>query len=84
MTDNAQKVELPCICEGNWRLIVSEVQHLLGKTFTHKRKDYVFFGLVHGSDDYYYGMWNVNDHKLTLLTCVGNLETHEFILKEEI
>lgn len=36
---------------------------------------YEFFGLVHASDDYYYGLWDVENKKLLLSTCVGSLES---------
>jgi hypothetical protein len=38
--------------------------------------EYRFFGLVHGEDDYYYGMYRNGD--LLLLSCVGNLDTHGY------
>lgn len=71
-----------CICEGNWRNIVTEVQHLIDKTFKckHTGKKYVFYGVVWGSDDFYYGMYREGDSKL--LSCVGNLEGHGFYLEE--
>lgn len=75
--------ELKCICEGNWRLIVSEVEHLFDRTFIDTRdgKEYCFYGLVHGSDDYYYGMWPLDGGRARLLSCVGDLEAHGFELK---
>lgn len=80
---------MKCICEGNLRLIVSEVEGLIGKRFksTHDQRVYVFFGIVLGEDDYYYGMQQCNDTntggKLRLLSCVGNLETHGYVLVED-
>ena len=71
-----------CICEGNWRDIVTEVASLIDKTFECERtgKEYVFYGVVCGSDDFYYGMYSKEDSKL--LSCVGSLEGHGFYLKE--
>lgn len=72
--------ELPCICKGNWRAIVHEVQHLIGQPFLdHKGNEFTFFGPVHGKDDYYYGMYSTQ-HGLHLLSCVGSIEGHGFRL----
>ena len=71
-----------CICKGNWRLIVAECEHLLDRRFVDDRGDeYVFYGIVHGSDDYYYGMTGPCRNRL--LSCVGSLETHGFELIED-
>ncbi len=72
-----------CICEGNWRLIVKETVHLLDRKFKSKqdRKDYTFLGIVHGSDDYYYGMCD-EEGKISLLSCVASIEQHDFVLIE--
>lgn len=62
-----------CICFGNWRKLVSEHESLIGKRYKgYDGKTYTFFGLVHGGDDYYYGMCNENGVKL--LSCVGSIE----------
>ncbi len=65
-----------CICEGNWRDIVKESRHLFGRNFKDTRTGETlwFFGLVHADDDYYYG-FNSKTKGLTLLSCVGNLES---------
>ena len=64
-----------CVCKGNWRLILSEVQEQLGKEFFDKDgKKVTLFGLVHGDDDYYYGTWS-KETGYRLLSCVGNLES---------
>jgi hypothetical protein len=66
-----------CICDGNWRIIVKECEQLIGEKFIDNNGViYTFFGLVHGKDDYYYGMWN--KEKTRLLSCVGNLYTNGF------
>ena len=73
---------LPCICEGNWRLIINETSKKIGEKFKDKRdqKEYTFYGVVHGRDDYYYGMCD-DDGKCLLLSCVGDIEGHGFVLK---
>jgi hypothetical protein len=66
-----------CICHGNWRAIVKETAPLIGKRFRDQRGDvYSFFGVVHGDDDYYYGMFGCG--KLQLLSCVGSIAGHGF------
>ncbi len=67
--------------ENNWILLVSKYTGLIGNTYTNKGKEYTFFGLVHGYDDFYYGMCD-NNHKVLLLSCTGDLETHGFIYNE--
>jgi len=42
-------------------------------------KVYTFYGLVHGSDDYYYGLSDDNG-KCILVSCVGRLENMGFTL----
>ncbi len=72
-----------CICEGNWRLIVKESEPFIDKKFVdHRGHEYWFIGPVHGSDDYYYGMYS-KEHGLQLLSCVGSIEGHGFTLKEK-
>lgn len=65
-----------CICEGNWQSLVCKYDHLIGKKFRDKRTGdiYTFFGLVHGDDDYYYGMCRKYGQGLILSSCVGRLE----------
>jgi hypothetical protein len=64
-----------CICEGNWRDLVRQYEPLIGRRYRdrhHDNKEYVFFGLVHGERDYYFGMWTKDDCRL--LSCVGDPE----------
>lgn len=64
-----------CICKGNWRKLVSECEPLFGKMYKgYDDQIYSFFGLVHAYDDYYYGMYNVKDKSIQLLSCVGSIE----------
>lgn len=70
-----------CICRGNWRAIIKECEHLIGERFlSHDGKLYYFFGVVHGDDDYYYGMSSQDGEGVTLLSCVGDLTGHGFSL----
>lgn len=67
-----------CICAGNWREIVSETEALFGQRFlSYDGHEFEYFGLVHGSDDYYFGMWS-KEHGLRLLSCVGSIEGHGY------
>jgi hypothetical protein len=68
-----------CICKGNWRQIVAEVQPLIGKRFGDKQgREFTFFGVVHSDDDYYYGM--SGNSGMVLLSCVGDISGHGFEL----
>lgn len=70
-----------CICKGNWRAIVAESEPLLDKKFKNDQgQEYRFFGVVHASDDYYYGMSPVGEGRLMLLSCVDSLEGHGYTL----
>lgn len=75
-----QPVDDGCICKGNWRLILKETRHLIGRVFTGEIDDsaHTYFGLVDGQDDYYYGMIQHGTGKLRLLSCVGSFETHGY------
>lgn len=71
-----------CICKGNWRAIVAGAEPLLDRIYVDERGNrYRFFGIVHASDDYYYGMHGQG--KLRLLSCVGSIEGHGFVLAEQ-
>lgn len=68
-----------CICKGNWRAIIKESEPLFNKKFVDDKGDvFVFFGVVHADDDYYYGMYDRRKHTLRLLSCVGSIEGHGF------
>lgn len=79
-----KEYDADCICKGNWRAIISAAQPLLDKRFKDgKGNEYIFYGVVHGSDDFYYGMIPVCDGKPILLSCVGSLEGHGFTVMSE-
>ena len=74
-----------CICMGNLRLLDKKTKHLVGKQFIDEKGiQYHFFGLVLGEDDYYYGMWDISNRKLELLSCVGSLDMYGYTVDEEI
>ncbi len=66
-------------CDSNWKRIVKESEPLLDKKFewNYDGKIYTFFGIVHGSDDYYYGMCD-EDNKVVLASCVGSITGNGF------
>lgn len=79
-----QKIEDRCICEGNWRKIVGEYQHLFDRKYKNEDgKVFIFYGILHGSDDYYYLMWNTEEKNMWLLSCVGHIESYGYTLIEE-
>ncbi len=79
--ENLMKTKTECICEGNWRLLVKEVEGKIGKQFIDKQGQvFTFFGLVYGTDDYYYGMSKKG--KIRLLSCVGDFDSWD--LKEKV
>jgi len=69
-----------CICEGNWRKIIAEHNHLFGKSYVHNGELYKFDGIVWGQDDFYYLMINMSDRTCHQLTCVGSIEQQGFTL----
>ncbi|MDO8415213.1 MAG: hypothetical protein Q7S87_03255 [Agitococcus sp.] len=69
-----------CICKGNWQLIIKEAAPLMDNQFVQESTGniYTFWGVLHGSDDYYYVM--SRDGKVQLLSCVGSIEEAGFRL----
>lgn len=64
-----------CVCKGNWRTLVAQYRDLIGREYKDsKGKEYTFFGLVDGDDDYYYGMAPKDGSGVKLLSCVGSPE----------
>jgi hypothetical protein len=78
-----ENIDPNCICRGNWRKLVAEYEPFLGKQYKSFHGDvYTFFGLVHASDDYYFGMSEDCTKKVILLSCVGDIEAFDFTLIE--
>lgn len=73
-----------CVCKGNWRKIIEDVQPLLDGLAKHEpvplvREDgsvWYFEGVLHGGDDYYYLLHD--DEEYQLRSCVGSLGQHGF------
>ena len=84
--DANASLDLNCICRGNWRAIVQENEHLIGKKFAYNDgygTYHIFVGVMHGDDDYYYVMFEIASERCKFLSCVGSLETHGYELVEE-
>ena len=68
------------VSSDNWQTIIEESEPLLDKVFSDgKGNTYQFIGVIHASDDYYYGMTNTLG-KLKMLSCVVNLKGHGYKL----
>jgi len=71
-----------CDClqsNSGWRLLVEKYDKLLNTQYESCHGDvYTFFGLVHASDDYYFGMSENSTKKVILLSCVGDIEYFGF------
>lgn len=80
----SEKIDPNCVCWGNWRNILKEVEPLIGKHFIEERTGlkWHFFGLVHGDDDYYFGMWR--EGQMVLSSCVGSLEGNGYRLADPL
>ncbi len=71
-----------CVCRSNWRSIISKVELLIERRFRDSQgKTWTFFGVVHGKDDYYYGMSAKG--RIALFSCVGAFDSWGFTLIEE-
>jgi hypothetical protein len=62
-----------------WDIIVKEYEKDIGSRYQYQIQsgdihEYSFVGLIHGNDDYYYGMRDVKTGHLLMLSCVGTLE----------
>lgn len=74
-------MKLKCICKGNWRTIIHNSEPLFGKKYMDKDGNkFVFYGVMHDEDDYYYVLWN--QEKSIFLSCVGSIEMYGFVLEE--
>lgn len=61
------------------RIIIDESGKDIGSKYIDSKGDkFLFYGVVHADDDYYYGMMDLVTKETILLTCVGSLETHGF------
>lgn len=74
---------MAAVC-NNWLLLLDECENLIGSYYQDEEGEtYRFFGLVHGDDDYYYGMSSLETGKVRLLSCVSDIEGFGFTEIEE-
>lgn len=72
-----------CICKINWRQIIKESTPNLGMTYIDPEgNECVFFGVVWGDDDLYYGMFRKDNKATALLSCVCSIEGFGYTLKD--
>lgn len=67
--------------KDNWTLITAKERKRIGRRFKgYKGQEFIFFGIVDGYDDYYYGMgsWEKGKEGIHLLSCVGSIEMMGF------
>jgi hypothetical protein len=66
-----------CICEGNWRQLVSEYNELIGQYYIKPGTNlkYRFEGLVWGDDDFYFLLCDEMNNCI-MLSCVSNIEMY--------
>ena len=68
-----------CLGRDNWKFLVEKYEKLLNTHYKDNNGEvYTFFGLVHASDDYYFGMSEYKTKKVMLLSCVCDIEDHGF------
>lgn len=69
--------------QDNWTKITAESRDMYNSYYRDtKGAVHQFFGVVDASDDYYYGMRRVDDSKVSLLSCVMNIESFNYTLVE--
>ena len=64
--------------DKNWNALTEETESLLDHQYMYGNRQFTFFGLVHASDDFYYGMYDPNMRELRFLSCVGSIENGGF------
>lgn len=75
-----------CVCEGNWREIVTENEKRIGDYYSHETHNaytdttnctrWRFSGIVWAEDDFYYLMTNAGGS--AWLSCVGSIAAHGY------
>lgn len=67
----------------NFNTILGKYEPNFEKVFVNDEgKEFVLYGLVWGKNDLYYGMHPIGGGKSWLLSCVVDLESHGFKLKD--
>ena len=68
-----------CICEGNWRNIIKETEHLIGQKYQKNNEIFKFIGVLYSDDDFYYAFID-KYNELSLYSCVLNIEDYNIKL----
>ncbi len=76
-------IDTGCICDGNWREIISENRPFFDRTYINQGIEYTFAGVLHAEGDYYYLMISKTDYTTRRLSCVGSIEVYDFVLQAE-
>ena len=64
-----------CVCEGNWRNIIEDTDHLIGKIYYDSNNvGWRFIGVLWAADDYYYTFRQKSGEKYKFVTCVMSFE----------
>ena len=79
MTSENKTRDNGCICRGSWRELVKKMEPFFEKVYRDEHGGrHLFVGLVHGADDYYYGL--TGEKGIQLLSCVFPLEQYGYEL----
>lgn len=62
---------------------LEEYKHLYSKIYLNKNIKYKFLGILDGTDDYYYCMYNLDTKFCHFLSCVGDIEDFGFYLEDK-
>lgn len=76
----------PGRCVGDtWISLLDKYEHLIGSKYKDKKnKTWIFMGLLHGEDDFYFVLNLVGSDICRLASCVGSLEMDDFKLHEAV
>lgn len=67
--------------DSNWDNIIQECCHNIGQLYNDRLGNISrFLGVLYSDEDYYYLMYNLKDKRYTFLSCVGDLDGHEYTL----
>lgn len=67
----------------SWKSLLERYEHLIGSQYKDpKNKTWIFVGLLHGEDDYYFVLNLVGSDICRLASCVGSIEMADFRLHQ--
>lgn len=69
----------------SWESLLERYEHLIGSEYKDKKgKTWIFEGLLHGDDDYYFVMRLVGSDICRFSSCVGSIEMADFKLHQAV